>query len=118
MPEKELSTINRAYISILPKQPYYDWANALFTDSTPMTPADKEATAYAIRDDFEVKELAEVVKPYFPFIFEMELFGVCTDPETWPQERTWKLFCAWFDFHVGSMVWDLVPEAPLGHDDA
>ncbi len=117
MPEKEISTINRAYISILPKQPYYDWANAVFKDSTPMSPLDREATAYAIVDDFAVKHLDEVVKPYFPFIFEMELFGVCTDPEAWPQERTWTMFCEWFDVHVGSMVWDLVPEEPLDHDE-
>ncbi len=115
--EKEITTINRAFISILPKQPYYDWANAVFKDSTPMTPEQREATAYAINDDFAVKDLSTIVKRYFPFIFEMELFGVCTDPDEWPQERTWKMFQEWFAFHVGSMVWDLVPEEPLEHDE-
>ena len=117
MPEKEISTINRAYISILPKQPYYDWANAVFKDSTPMTGLNMEATAYAFNDDFAVKDLAEVVKPYYPFIFEMELYGACTDPDAWPPKRTWKMFSEWFSYHVGSMVWDLVPEQPLGHDE-
>ncbi|MCB9179077.1 MAG: hypothetical protein H6590_06605 [Flavobacteriales bacterium] len=117
MPEKEITTINRAYISIVPKQPYFDWVNEVFNDSTPLTAADKEATAYAIQDDFVVKDISTVVKRHFPIIFEMELFGVCTDPDTWPTERTWKMFQAWFEFHVGSMVWDLYPEEPLEHDE-
>lgn len=115
--EKEITTLNRAFISILPKQPYYDWANTVFPDSSPMTPEHQEATAYAISDDFAVKDPATVVKRYAPFIFEMELHGVCTDPETWPKVRDWKVFTAWFSFHVGSMVWDLVPELPLEHDE-
>ncbi len=117
MPEKEVTTINRAFISILPKQPYYDWANEVFKDSTPMTAEDREATAYLFSDDFAVKDLAEVVKLHFPFIFEEEHFGVCTDPDKWPVKRTWQLFNEWFSYHVGSMVWDLVPELPLEHDE-
>jgi hypothetical protein len=114
--EDELTTLNRAYISILPRQPYYDWANAVFPEATPMEPEHREATAYAISDDFAVRDLADVVKPHYALIFEMELFGVCTDPEKWPPKRTWKLFTEWFSFHVGSMVWDLAPEIPLLHD--
>jgi hypothetical protein len=114
--DEELTTLNRAYISILPKQPYYDWANQVFKDNLPMTPEHHEATAYAISDEFEVQSLAEVVKPYAPLIFEMELYGVCTDPGQWPKKRGWEEFEAWFSYHVGSMVWDLVPELPLQHD--
>jgi hypothetical protein len=115
--EKEINTLNRAYISILPRQPYYDWANAVFPDTLPMTPEQQEATAYAISDDFAVKDLATVVKRHAAFIFEMELHGVCTDPDTWPKVRDWKTFNAWFSYHVGSMVWDLMPELPLRHDE-
>lgn len=115
--EKEITTLNRAFISIVPKQPYYDWANMVFPDSAPMTPDQQEATAYAISDDFAVEDLADVVKPYAPFIFEMELHGVCTDPDTWPTIRDWKTFNSWFHYHVGSMVWDLVPELPIAHEE-
>ncbi|MBK6410105.1 MAG: hypothetical protein IPO60_11135 [Flavobacteriales bacterium] len=55
--EREITTINRGFISILPKQPYYDWANTVFKDNSPMSAADKEATAYTISDDFAVKDL-------------------------------------------------------------
>ena len=115
--EKEITTITRAYISVLPKQPYYDWANEVFPDTKPMTAENMEATAYAISDDFAVKDIADVVKPYAPFIFEMELFGTCTDKDTWPADRSWKVFNAWFSYHVGSMVWDLSPEVILEHND-
>jgi len=84
--EVEISTINHAYISVLPRQPCYDWANKVFVDNAPMGPEEREATSYAIRDEFAVRHLAEVVKPYFPFIFEMELQGVCTDPDKWPKQ--------------------------------
>ncbi len=115
--EREITTINRGFISILPKQPYYDWANTVFKDNSPMSAADKEATAYTISDDFAVKDLAVVVKRYCQLIFEEELFGVCTDPEEWPAKRTWKMFNEWFIYHVGSIIWDLAPELPLEHDD-
>lgn len=115
--EEEFTTINRAFISILPKRPFYDWANTVFNDSTPMTAEDMEATCYAISDDFAAEDLAEVVKPHYEFIFEQELFSCCTDPDEWPEKRTWKMFCEWFDFHVGSMVWDLAPELPLERDE-
>ncbi len=115
--EKEITTLNRAFICIVPKQPYYDWANSVFPDSSPMTPDQREATAYAISDDFAVQDLADVVKPYAPFIFEMELHGACTDPGMWPAQRDWKTFCAWFSYHVGSMVWDLAAELPLERDE-
>jgi hypothetical protein len=115
--EIEITTINRGFITILPKQPYYDWANAVFKDDTPMRAADKEATAYAISDDFGVRDLADVVKRHYALIFEEELFGVCTDPDQWPAQRTWKMFDAWFSYHVGSIMWDLSPELPLEHDD-
>jgi hypothetical protein len=115
--EDELTTLNRAFISVFPKQPYYDWANTIFTDNAPLSPEHQEATAYAIADDFAVEDLAEVVKPHAELIFEMELWAVCTDPEKWPAKRDWTLFNEWFSYHVGSMVWDLVPELPVGHDD-
>lgn len=115
--EEEITTINRGFISILPKQPYYDWANTVFKDGSPMSAADKEATAYTISDDFGVKDLAIVVKRYYGTIFEEELFGVCTDAEEWPAKRTWKMFNEWFSYHVGSIIWDLAPELLLEHDD-
>ncbi len=111
-----IPAINRGYVSVIPKQPFYDWANTVFKDDAPMG-QDQEATAYAISDDFGVKDLAEVVKRHYELIFEMELWGICTDPDEWPTNRDWALFNAWFSYHVGSMIWDLAVEVPLEHDE-
>lgn len=115
--QEPVPSISRGFISVIPKQPYYDWANAVFKDDAPMGPDQHEATAYAISDDFVVKNLAEVVKDHYELIFEMELWGVCTDAVEWPDKRNWKMFNEWFSYHVGSMVWDLAAELPLEHDE-
>ncbi len=40
--EREITTINRGFISILPKQPYHDWANTVFKDNWPMSAATRK----------------------------------------------------------------------------
>lgn len=112
-----LSTLNRAFISVLPKQPFYDWANAVMPDAHPMTAEGQEATAYAIADDEDTLEVADLVKRHAKLIFELELFDLCNDPSTWPTQRDWKTFNAWFSYQVGSVVWDLAPQLPLRHDE-
>jgi tetratricopeptide (TPR) repeat protein len=46
----------------------------------------------------------------------MELEAWNLDPATWPEKRTNKVFDAWFELEVHSMVWDSV-DAPIGRDE-
>jgi hypothetical protein len=49
-------------------------------------------------------------------LFENILGEWYTDPALWPQDRTLKLFKAWCDVEVHSMVLDYV-DGPLLDDD-
>lgn len=48
------------------------------------------------------------MKKYYKQIFEEALGGICMDESEWPQNRTYKLFTEWFDFHISGWVVDLV----------
>lgn len=99
--------INRGVITIVPKQPYYDWGNALYPNIT-MGPEDQqEHNAYLISDDFSIDNLDQVVKKRYKSIFEHELFGIHTDPDGWPQDRSFKVFKQWFHYYISSVVLDL-----------
>ena len=49
----------------------------------------------------------KLLKENFAVIFEHELWGWCTDPEFWPEKRTYSTFKKWFEIQVASMVLEL-----------
>jgi hypothetical protein len=110
-----MRTVNRGSIIVVPKQPFYDWANSLDPEHK-MSPDDNaENCCYLIRDDHESDDIEKVVRKYYKEIFENELFGMWTDESAWPQNRTFKLFKEWFSFYSGSLTFDLL-DKPILHD--
>lgn len=43
---------------------------------------------------------------YREYLFDEELWGLCTNEDWWPKERTQKMFWQWFDVEFHSMVSD------------
>jgi len=113
---KQYPTINRSVLLIIPKQPFYDWSNALFPD-LPQTNAGNnyEHNSYLLEDELFLDDPKSELKKYWKNIFITELFGQCTDESTFPKV-TWKLFTEWFDFYRSSIVTDLTDE-PLYTQD-
>jgi len=113
----KVPTINRAVIITIPLQPYYDWCNQLEDDSTePYGPVHRtEIEAYLVSDNFDDPE--KVIKRHYKEIFEMELFGWCTDKEMWPKQRSYPVFKKWFRVEVASLIFDLRSDLPLRHDE-
>lgn len=103
----EWPMVNRGVITIVPKQPYYDWGNTLYPDILMGPESQSEHNAYLIRDDFSYSNLERVVKKRYKAIFEYELFGIHTDPADWPQVRSFKVFKQWFHYYISSIVLDL-----------
>ncbi len=101
-------TINRSVLLIIPKQPFYDWANQVFSGS-PAEQSD-ECEAYLLDDGWTVKEAERFLKANYDEFFQDMLQGWCAFPEAWPEKRTWKMFNEWFDWRFSSMVWDLLPD--------
>lgn len=101
-------TINRAVVLLIPKKPFYDWDKAVFPDLSPMGESRDEYNSYLLKDSILPQNAKEALKKEWRWIFENELFGVCTDESTWPQKRTWKMFSEWFDIKFSTVVMDLV----------
>ena len=106
----EPNTINRGSVIIIPKQPFYDWANNVFPEDNFVMSAEtmKEYKSYLL-DEYILEEEKEkkMLEDYWEFIFKDQLFGACMDEMKWPDSVSWKLFTEWFDFHFSSMVIDL-----------
>jgi len=99
-------SIDRNAILVRPKQPFFDWVNGLFNDGTQVTGKD-ECNIYLIREMDSNEAILRWVRRHFDELFTNELNDWYTDEERWPQDRTFKLFSAWFDVEVHSMVLDL-----------
>ncbi len=102
--------VNRAAITVTPKQPYIDWANSL-DDDGPRIEQDHlpERNVYLVADmgDYSV-DTESVIKRYYRKIFEHELNAWHRVESDWPQERDLAAFMQWFDAEVHSMVLDLL----------
>lgn len=105
-------TINRNLLLVVPKQPFYDWSNKLFSDLAPTQASDvQEHNSYLLEEDLFLDDPKKELKKYWKSIFINELFGQCTDKSTFPK-LSWKLFTEWFDFYRSSVIMDL-SEDPL-----
>ena len=68
----------------------------------------RERPVYLISDayTYSLATMYSWVRRNYRQLFEAELEGWYTDPELWPQERTYELFQAWFDVECHSVVVD------------
>lgn len=100
-----MNVVNRGFLSVTPKQAFWDWANAINSEVQFSVEDDIEPTVYLITEDFF--DIEPILEQHFKKIFKNELFAVTEDEEQWPAERTIDVFLEWFDFSIGSMVFDL-----------
>ncbi len=63
-------------------------------------------------------EQGELLREFYELIFEQELMGWCTDPQTYPSPRTFEMFRKWFDVEFHSMVFDLIDDESIAHEPA
>jgi hypothetical protein len=104
--------LNRSAI-LSPKQPFADWANSIDDDGPRFVLRDEDdaLTVYLGPELDTVEEIRAFVDRHFDYFFEDWLNGWCTDPARWPRRRTRKMFNAWFEVRIHTMVDDMV-EAP------
>lgn len=107
--------LNRSVLLVVPKQPFYEWKNALpskyrkaYLDKT------RRYNSYLVGDSIPEKELEAELKPYWSRIFLTEL-QIRTHPETIFPEMSWELFVKWFDVRFSDYVYDLREDDPLDH---
>jgi hypothetical protein len=110
-------TLNRSAIVVKPKQPFLDWLHATDPTSLELTllHLTREPTIYLIPECDTDEDVAEVLRELCEEIFEEQLAGWYTDISTWPRDRSFDVFCRWFDYQHHSMLIDLCDE-PLIRD--
>jgi hypothetical protein len=55
-------------------------------------------------------ELAAVLRELCEDIFEEQMDGWYRVPSSWPQHRSYEVFCQWFEYQYHSMLFDLCDE--------
>ena len=111
--------LNRGLLVIRYKQPFIDWLNEAdpYPKGSTITQEDanEDSPAYLIHEE-AAEYFEDWLKECFSPLFENILGEWYTDPALWPQDRTLKLFKAWCEFELHSMVLDYV-DGPLLDDD-
>ena len=105
----KMRSVNRGLVTIIPKQPYYDWANQVDSeDNLIMTIENRiDHCSYFLKEYGLNEDPNKALKKNWKLIFMDELLRVSFDHSEWPPKLTWKLFAKWFDFHFSSRVIDL-----------
>lgn len=111
--------LNRSAIVVKPKQPFLDWLHVADPTSCELTLLDlvREPTIYLIQECETDEEVAEVLNELCKEIFEEQLSGWYTDTSTWPRDRSFDVFCRWFDYQHHSMLIDLCGESLIHERD-
>ena len=101
--------LNRSALVVKPKQPFLDWLYAADPTSHHLMLGDltREPTVYLIPECDTDQDVAEVLHEFYDDIFTDKLDGWYRDKATWPEDRSYEMFCQWFDFQHHSMLVDL-----------
>src|ERR1700680_2544717 len=99
-------TLNRSAIVVKPRQPFLDWLHAADPTSHKLTLRElvQEPTVYLIPECDTDEDVGEALRELCEEIFIEQLAGWFTDTTTWPQDRSFDVFCRWFDIQQHSMV--------------
>lgn len=109
--------LNRQAFVVKIKKPFLDWVNSTASrlgDDAVIGPeiASDSSTVYLVREMDHVDGMQRWLKKNFDDIFVNELNNWFTDENLWPANRTYKMFCDWFEVSEHIMVLDL-EDTPL-----
>lgn len=112
-----MKLLNRSAFSVLPRQPFVDWANALpdsdeLNDCLTLEEHRREGTVYLIGEVASESDLEQALAQSWPAIFENELAAWDEMADHWPEPRSFAQFQDWFEVAPQVMVIDLEP-API-----
>jgi len=100
---------NRSALIVVPRQPFVDWLHMADPTSHQLTLPDlaREPNIYLIPECGTPEDVAEVLHDVCEEIFAEQLDGWYRDTASWPEDRSYDVFCQWFDYQHHSMLIDL-----------
>jgi len=105
-----MSFINRSAIILRPKKPFLEWTQLDDKEGLAEPVFQKlceEPSVYLVPDWEEPKEQGEILKEFWPALFEAMLGGWLRDKKLWPEDRTFKMFEEWFEVQTHTSVIDI-----------
>ena len=105
--------LNRSAIAVKPRQPFLDWLHTVDPTSHGLTLRElsREPTIYLIPECDKEEDVSDVLRELCEEIFIEQLAGWFTDESSWPRDRSFDVFCRWFDFQHHSVLVDLCDES-------
>ena len=105
----KVNVLNRTALTVIPKQPYINWANALDDDGPKLDINDphSEPTVYLTDEVADNAVLTRTLRRHYAQIFEYELSNWHLVKTDWPRKRDFRTFQDWFDVRVSTIVLDL-----------
>ena len=106
---KRMTEVGRSAIVVTPAQPFLDWLQSVDPTSMELTLADLgiEPTIYLIPECETPEDVADCLRDVFDEIFQNQLDGWYRVRETWRTNRSYEMFCRWFDYSFHSVLLDL-----------
>jgi hypothetical protein len=106
--------LNRCAVTIRLKQPFLDWLNSLPDPlDLPLEMLNRDPPVYLLPFIDLLDQQDNLLEDFHDLIFEGRLAGYWTNEGDWPEERTFEMFKAWFEFSFSSVIVDLVDGEPL-----
>ncbi len=102
--------INRAAITIKPRQPFIDWINSVGNEAE-VTFDDVDAEIYLVPEFENEEEMNQWFVENFDTLFCNQMNGWYMDTDVWIKERTLEMFYIMFDVSYSSMIWDTEADA-------
>lgn len=104
--------VDRSVAIVKPKEPFLEWVKALPGSEIDITLEQlrTDSTVYLIPDFDEIEDALAAIDHIYGNIFEAELSEWSEEENTWPADRTLKLFWKWFDVTLHSIVIDAVED--------
>lgn len=109
--------INRCVLIVRAREPFLQWVKSLPNPAgITLERMNIDTPAYLLPEYLDDQEHDDLIKQFFPAIFEEQLSGWWTNKPDWPQKRDLATYKKWFEVEFHSTVFDLV-DAPLEEED-
>jgi hypothetical protein len=109
--------LNRSAVVVKPRQPFLDWLHGADPTSGSITlgELEEDPTIYLVPECDTEGDVRKALRKLCEEIFVEQLAAWWTDEESWPQHRSFAVFCRWFDWQHHSLLIDLCDE-PLTNE--
>jgi hypothetical protein len=107
-----MNIVNRTVLVLRPKTPYVEWANGFEGPSLAPEEYGRMTSVFLVPELDTDEDAAAYVRDNYQTLFEHELEAWMRDEHTWPDDRSWDVFRAWFEVEIYTTVVDL-GEEPL-----